>query len=169
MLEQEATAQVVVDEDTTSDHIEALQQHLDAHGIGGSIEASYPSDARESLSVGLTHHEPGIEGRYGSGDEAWTVLIHTRINALARQCEPNEFRAFVDGLRALRAEQTGSSPADGLVFLVDETTGVRFDLEYQLPLQAYADLEGIRISTFNADPVQFHRKSGPHGRWRSPH
>jgi len=38
-----------------------------------------------------------------------------------------------------------------------------------LPLQAYADIEGIRINSFRADPVQFYRKSGPHGRWRPPH
>ena len=163
-----ATAQVVVNENTPEEDVEALQRHLETHGIAGSIEASYPVDAEESFSVGLTHHDPGVSGRYGSNQVAWTAFVHARVNELARACPPDALRNFADGLRALRAKQTDTSPAGGLLFLVDEDTGVRFDLDYQLPLQAYADLEGLRVSTLRSDPVFFDRRSGPNGRWRAP-
>ena len=167
MPSQDISAHVIVDEGAGAEELEELRRHLADFGIAATVEASYPEDATESLSVGSTHADPGVEGRYA--DSAWTVLIHTRINDLAGAIEPARLREFVDGLRVLRANQTGTSPTAGMIYLIDEDTGIRFDAEFQLPTHAYEDLAGIRIESFRADPVKFHRKSGRHGRWRRPH
>ena len=166
MRNQDAAAYVIVDEGAGDEELEGLRRHLSEHGVAGSVEASYPEEASESLSVGSTHADPGVEGRYA--DPAWTILIHTRINDLVGAIEATRLREFVDGMRVLRASQTGTPPAAGMIYLVDEDTGIRFDAEFQLPIQAYADLSGIRVASFRADPVKFHRMSGRHGRWRRP-
>lgn len=161
-------AHVVIDEGATEDEIAGLQQYLEDRNVAATVEADYPSDARETVSVGLTRHERGTADTYKRSDPDWTILVHSRINRLVRQLGPETIRETLDGLRNLRARQTGTSPANGALFLVDEETGVRFDVEFQLPLNAYTDLENLRINSFAADPVSFHRQSGPQGRWRAP-
>lgn len=168
MSEQSARVHVVVDENVSDDQLEALQRHLDDHGIIATVDASYPAGAGESVSIGLTRHERGAADAYRRGDPSWTVLVHAPVNELIQRLGPDALRESLDGLRALRGDQTGTSPANGLLFLVDDETGVRFDVEFQLPLDAYTDLANIRVNSFAADPVSFHRQSGRRGRWRAP-
>ena len=168
MVEQRAQAHVVVDENVSDEQQEGLQRHLAGRGISATLDASYALGARESVSIGLTRHERGAADAYKRGDPAWTVLIHAPVNELVNRIGPEALREAFDELRALRGDQTSTSPASGLLFLVDGETGVRFDLDFQLPVNAYTDLESIRVNSFAADPVSFHRQSGPRGRWRAP-
>lgn len=168
MAERRVRGHIVVDENVNDEQLDELQRHLAGCGIAASVDASYPLGARESVSIGLTRHERGAADEYKRGNPAWTVLIHAPVNELTGRIGPGALRDALDELRALRGNQTGTSPASGLLFLVDDETGVRFDIEFQLPVNAYADLENIRVNSFAADPVSFHRQSGPRGRWRAP-
>ncbi|MEZ4524120.1 MAG: hypothetical protein R3A46_21180 [Thermomicrobiales bacterium] len=168
MSAQRHQIHVVVDEETSEDELEAIRAFLNERDMSASVEASYPAGARESLSHGTSRHDPGVEGIYPTGKPDWTVLIHAPVNELASDLGSDALRSALDGLRSLRGDQTGTSPARGLLFLVDEETGVRFDVEFQLPLHAFSELANLRITSFRADPVSFHRKSGPSGRWSAP-
>ena len=33
----------------------------------------------------------------------------------------------------------------------------------------FKDLQTLNLRTYHADPLRFHRKTGPHGAWRGPH
>lgn len=159
---------VIVDESATARDVEDVQQLLVQHGLESTVEASYPEAEREEVSWSTRRREGQSSYHYHIEEPAWTVLINADVNALAETLGAENLRDMVEEIRSTRARQTDSSPGSGLVFLVDEETGVRMDLEFQLPLKAYSDLNTLRLSTFVADPLRFHRKSGPEGAWRAP-
>jgi hypothetical protein len=160
--------EIVVEDGTSAEHQSAIQQVLDNHGIAATLGTADPKDLEHGIASGRSRYDPGVEGAY-TGANHWSMSIHGRINEIAAGYSPARLRDAVEELRRLRASHTGSSPADGVVMLVDEDTGIRVDLKFQLPLSAYEDLQALRFSTFEADPISFHHKSGRNGRWRAPH
>jgi len=169
MNERTPHLDVIVEDGISANDQEAIRAHLERYGLEASLSTTDLEDFRQGISSVRTRFDPGVSGAYGKNGQRWGVLLHARVNELVRDTGAEELRDAVDGLRQLRAKQTGSSPAKGLVMLIDEETGIRLDLEFQLPVSAYEALEGMRLPTFEADPLSFHRKSGPHGRWRAPH
>lgn len=167
MNSQAPQVEVVVENGTSEEDQAAIRQVLDNHGIRAGISTTEPDNLEHGVSAGVTRFNPGIEGSYGSG-HLWSMRIHGRINEIAGSCGATNLRDAADEVRRLRAKQTGTSPAEGIIMLVDEETGIRVDLKFQLPLTAYEDLKAIRFSTFESDPISFHHKSGRNGRWRSP-
>jgi hypothetical protein len=168
MNAQAPRIEIVVEDGTSADDRAAITQALDNLGIAAALATADPEDLQHSIASGRSRFDPGVEGAY-TGANHWSMSIHGRINEIATGYGPASLRDAVDDLRRLRARQTGSSPADGTIMLVDEDTGIRVDLKFQLPLAAYEDLQALRFSTFEADPISFHQKSGRNGRWRPPH
>jgi hypothetical protein len=159
---------VIVEDGTPQQDQEAIREYLERHGMSASLSTTDIEDFRQGISAVVSRFDPGVTGPYGANGNHWGVLLHAHVNDLVRDCGAENLRDAVDGLRHLRAKQTGSSPGKGMVMLIDEDTGIRLDMDFQLPLNAYQVLEGMRLATFEADPIRFHRKSGPNGRWRSP-
>jgi hypothetical protein len=150
------------------DEADEIRELLSDWGVDVIFETAEVSSS-QAISATTSGHEPGVEGAAGGRDARWAIMLYTRVNELAKRTGPAPLRETVEQLRALRAKQEGTSPADGLLMLVDEDTGIRLDLEFQLPLRAYEDLQTLSFRTFHADPLRFHRKTGPHGAWRGPH
>lgn len=159
--------EVVIEAGTPEAEQAAIRQVLDNHGITASISTTEPENLKHGISAGLTRFDPGIEGSYASG-HCWSMRVHGRINDLVGSYGASTLRAAIDEVRRLRAKQTDTSPGDGIIMLVDEDTGIRVDLKFQLPVSAYEDLKTLRFSTFESDPISFHHKSGRNGRWRTP-
>jgi hypothetical protein len=170
MMNQELSLHAVLDTTLNDDERELVQKLFSDRGIEVTLETSdLETAAAQGISATTTGHEPGVQGAAGARDAAWTVMLYTRINEFARQIEPSALRDTIEELRTLRARQKKTSPAGGVLMLVDEDSGTRLDLEFQLPLRAYEDLATLNFRTVHADPLRFHRKTGPRGAWRGPH
>lgn len=161
---------VVVDETADADEIEAIRELFNRYGIEASVEAGLAEDDRIAVAADVTRHDPPARARNANHSVLpWAVMLHTDVNRFASDLGASQLREMIEELRALRAEQEDTSPAAGLVMLVDEETGIRLDMEFQLPTDAYEDLHALRFPVFQADPLRFHRQSGQDGRWRQPH
>lgn len=168
MNERTPHVDVIVEDGVSAEDQDAIRAHLEEQGLSVTLSTTDIEDFRQGIASGQTAFDPGVSGAYNPDGYRWGVMLHARVNELAREAGAEKLRAAIDGLRQLRAKQTATSPGKGIVMLVDEDTGIRLDMEFQLPLSAYEALGTMRFATFDADPLSFHRKAGPSGRWRAP-
>ncbi|WJV45510.1 hypothetical protein [Streptomyces flavofungini] len=143
-------AEVLLDQDAP----EALAQDLVA--------------ALDDLGVRTARVRRAVAHR-GVGDLAWLALASLPLQAFLSGLGAEAVRDAYASLKGLvrRGADPGAAGADGAprpLVLQDDRSGLSVVLEPDLPAEAYEQLLGLDLTTFQVGPLHYDRQLG---RWRS--